>query len=47
MNKAIIVGLATAMPLAASSQDSSQTLAATMDGFVFPYCDERMSEFFK
>lgn len=35
MNKAIIVGLALAMPLAASAQDSSQTLAATMDVFVF------------
>lgn len=34
MNRAIMVGLALAM--AASAQDSSQTLAATMDVFVFP-----------
>ncbi len=36
MNKAVIISMALAMPLAANAQDSSQTLAATMDVFVFP-----------
>ena len=36
MNKAVIISLALAIPLSASAQDSSQTLAATMEVFVFP-----------
>lgn len=36
MNKAVVISLALAMPLAATAQGSSQTLAATMDVFVFP-----------
>jgi hypothetical protein len=44
MNKAIIVGLALAMPVAASAQDSSQTLAATMDVFVFPAAGQDSSQ---
>ncbi len=44
MNKAIIIGLALAMPLAASAQDSGQTLAATMDVFVFPAAGQESSQ---
>jgi len=36
MNKAVILSFALAIPLAVSAQDSSQTLAATIDVFVFP-----------
>jgi hypothetical protein len=36
MNRAVIISLALAVPLSAAAQDSSQTLAATMDVFVFP-----------
>ncbi len=44
MNKAIFVGLALAMPLAASAQDSGQALAATMDVFVFPAAGQDSSQ---
>ena len=36
MNKAVIISLALTIALSASAQDSSQSLAATMDVFVFP-----------
>ena len=36
MRKVVTISLILVVPLAANAQDSSQTLAATMDVFVFP-----------
>ena len=44
MKIAVILCLGLAMPLAASAQDTSQTLAATMDVFVFPAAGQNSSQ---